>query len=190
MDNQSGDDSEFQTFFPFRVSQEPQLPYHWDGDCRLVINDNMYHTPASKSLDSPRSPSFEIDMPEPYDLIKDCFDCEVESIVSSEVSASTTETACTGIVPEGKEKMALEDQLDFIMGSGKKSQKNSLKQTKHKRSKKTKEQLEILIKEWENIRGQDLDALNVEDLAEKTGLTRVQVYKWFWDHKQKEDNTS
>eukprot|EP00826_Nyctotherus_ovalis_P025118 TRINITY_DN1941_c0_g1_i1.p1 TRINITY_DN1941_c0_g1~~TRINITY_DN1941_c0_g1_i1.p1 ORF type:complete len:178 (-),score=57.91 TRINITY_DN1941_c0_g1_i1:178-711(-) len=176
------DSDELEAYFPFKESNEPRLLYHWDGDCHLVINAKLYHTPESNSPESPSSPKFEID-PEPYELMDDCVNYETQSVASTQVTDSTS---APEVVLEKRANMTLKDQLEFIMCSGKRAQKDFLKTKKYKRSRKTKEQLEILTKELENVREHGLDKLRVDELAEQTGLTEVQVYKWIWDHRLKE----
>eukprot|EP00826_Nyctotherus_ovalis_P036852 TRINITY_DN3307_c0_g1_i1.p1 TRINITY_DN3307_c0_g1~~TRINITY_DN3307_c0_g1_i1.p1 ORF type:complete len:182 (-),score=48.23 TRINITY_DN3307_c0_g1_i1:49-594(-) len=181
MDQQHNDEYDLQPYFPFEESPEPLLPYHWDGDCHLIVNDGLYSN-GLKLPDSPSSPSFEIEQEEVCELMEDCFDCEVQS-VASKVTVSTAGST-EGVKTERKE--TLNDRLDFIMTSGKRCQKDFLKQKKYKRNRKTKEQLEILAKELENMRAQGPDAVDVDETASRTGLSETQVYKWIWDHKLKE----
>lgn len=56
-------------------------------------------------------------------------------------------------------------------------------ETKGKRVRKTKDQVEALIKEYEinsNWENDEIDAISA-----KLGLKKKQVYKWYWDHKAK-----
>lgn len=56
-------------------------------------------------------------------------------------------------------------------------------ESKGKRVRKTKDQVEALIKEYEinsNWENDEIDAISA-----KLGLKKKQVYKWYWDHKAK-----
>lgn len=56
-------------------------------------------------------------------------------------------------------------------------------ETKGKRVRKTKDQIEALIKEYEINSNWDND--EIDAISAKLGLKRKQVYKWYWDHKAK-----
>ncbi len=52
-----------------------------------------------------------------------------------------------------------------------------------RRKRKTYEQLQILIKEFQANPEWSKD--NMQEVSEKTGLSEAQVYKWGWDQKRK-----
>ncbi len=52
---------------------------------------------------------------------------------------------------------------------------------KGKRVRKTKQQLEILNKEY--IQNSDWTSEDISEISAKLSLTKKQVYKWFWDQK-------
>lgn len=52
---------------------------------------------------------------------------------------------------------------------------------KGKRTRKTKEQLEVLNKEYSH--NPDWSAEDIAEISAKLSLTKKQVYKWFWDQK-------
>ena len=184
MEWQFNDDNEFQTYFPFEESNKPRMPYCWDGDCHLLINDKFYrHTPSSGSPKSPSSPNFDIDPTPQYEVMDDYFDSEIKSVVSSEITESTDAGANNEIEVKETKDMTIKAQLDFIMYSGKKGKKNFLKEQKYKRSKKTKEQLDILEYELNDIKNQNIDEEKMDELITKTGLSEKQIYKWLWDHR-------
>ena len=53
----------------------------------------------------------------------------------------------------------------------------------NKRVRKTSDQLEILKKAL--FEAEIIAKENIDELVKKTGLVRIQVYKWFWDHGKK-----
>ena len=57
------------------------------------------------------------------------------------------------------------------------------KEVKGRRVRKTKDQIEALVKEYEINSEWDNDEINA--IAAKLGLKKKQVYKWYWDQKRK-----
>ena len=93
------------------------LPYHWDGECHLVLNDHFY-------VDSPSSPRNEIPDPledldfnieyEPqYEKMEDSPYYLEEIAASSEASGSTNPSMEIPIIPTYGS--TLDEKLDFIM---------------------------------------------------------------------------
>jgi len=94
------------------------------------------------------------------------------------------ETSLVEVETEGIERCKmLENQLEFIMGRCKRTSKDNQKNKKTKRNRKTQQQLDILSEEFKKDR--DFGKARVRMLGEKTGLSEMQVYKWFWDHNEK-----
>ena len=56
-------------------------------------------------------------------------------------------------------------------------------ESKGKRMRKTKDQIEALIKEYEM--NSNWENEEIDEISNKLGLKRKQVYKWYWDHKAK-----
>eukprot|EP00826_Nyctotherus_ovalis_P020869 TRINITY_DN1662_c0_g1_i2.p1 TRINITY_DN1662_c0_g1~~TRINITY_DN1662_c0_g1_i2.p1 ORF type:complete len:189 (+),score=53.66 TRINITY_DN1662_c0_g1_i2:104-670(+) len=166
-----------------------ELPYNWDGDCHLIVNSKFYahsrHPSDENSPHTPGSLDFDVDFPQPCQLMNDC-DPEVQSLDCTMVTGSTANTERMEEEKAGEEGFerckTLDAQLEFIMGRCKRSKDNQ-KNKKTKRSRKTQEQLEILSNEFEQDRSFGKD--RVRALAEKTGLSEMQVYKWFWDRNEK-----
>ncbi len=85
----------------------------------------------------------------------------------------------------------IDQQLSFILDSIRKQKKkeptsNGLnKKGRRARQRKTLAQLDFLQSELRD--SEVLDKPKMKYLAERTGLTESQVYKWFWDHRRKKE---
>lgn len=171
----------------------PSLPYHWDGECHLVLNDNFYcHSPAGEHPSLKDDMDFDVNGS--YEKVDAGLD-EVQSVSTMEtgneqavpVPAPMEETYESvfgdSVLPASKKVQNLDDQLDFIMESSKKHAKLASSEAKHKRSRKTPAQLDVLCQELGNCQTVDKDKMKY--IADKTGLTEIQVYKWYWDRKPK-----
>ena len=79
------------------------------------------------------------------------------------------------------DKMSLEDKLTTIVRSIKKKNKKVKQESKCKRGRKSKKQLEVLNRELE--KGESLTNEKINEISKETGLSAMQVYKWFWDYK-------
>ena len=176
---------------PFAV---PSLPYHWDGECHLVINDNFYsHSPRSPvEVHQPEEVDFDVSLDAPYEKMEDCsVASETYSVAHTLMSASTNSTEPNDMRPpvtESADKgkfQSLDAQLDFIMETSKKHPKISAAERKHKRNRKTPQQLDMLMKELDKVLESNFDKEKIRDVAIQTGLAEIQVYKWYWDHKSK-----
>lgn len=75
----------------------------------------------------------------------------------------------------------MDEQLDFIMATTKRSKKQ--KEINQKRSRKTPEQILTLEKELGGLK--NASRSKIRTVATKAGLTTMQVYKWFWDRRFK-----
>ena len=87
-------------------------------------------------------------------------------------------------LPEYAEDLSILDrecEIPEILNSA--STSYSLKKQKWRRNRKNSEQVKILIEEFK--RNCHWSKELVLHLAEVTGLTEVQVYKWSWDYKKK-----
>ncbi len=185
--------------FPVTSSASP-LPYHWDGECHLVVNDHFY----SHSPHSPQSPQskpaalmddldFDVNFVTPFEKMDDCYPpCETQSVAApSEASGSTAASFPEFEVPLPKAEpirskpQTLDAQLDFIMETSKKHAKVHVAEKKHKRNRKTPEQLDILAGEMETVQKMNFDKEKIREIAGKTGLSEIQVYKWYWDRRTK-----
>ncbi len=88
----------------------------------------------------------------------------------------------------------IEEQLDIIFASVRGPSKKTIRKIKsgealiRARERKTKTQIETLERELADIK--ELDSENIAKIAEKTGLRKTQVYKWYWDHKKRTEGES
>ena len=154
------------------------LPYHCDGECHLILNDNFY-------IESPMHDPFDgIYLDEDYEYQFEKMECSPKLGVISEISSEAS--GSTGISDTIECAMpvytTLDSQLDFIMETTKKHKKPH--EPGKKRNKKTPHQLKILMEELGSD-PENADKKKIKVVAEKTGLTELQVYKWCWDRKVK-----
>lgn len=78
-------------------------------------------------------------------------------------------------------ELNLDQKLDVIIGTTKERSKGVKSSKRSKRNRKTKGQIEVLKKEM--LTGAIITKELINELALKTGLTAMQVYKWYWDYK-------
>ena len=64
--------------------------------------------------------------------------------------------------------------------------RNSRKKAIKKRKRKSNDQLQVLVQQFEMSSEWDKDVMS--SLAKKTGLSEAQIYKWSWDQKKKLEN--
>lgn len=84
-------------------------------------------------------------------------------------------------------ELSLINKLDAIMESTKRRAKKMSSGVKHRRKRKTKEQLKVL---GEEVAGNTkLTSKRLHDISQQTGLSKLQVYKWYWDLKNKKAKT-
>jgi len=176
------------------------LPYHWDGDCSLTLNQTIYVPEEDRvpelpdQLFSDEENNELAKEPEPSAPLISPMHCDGDETVRQESLASlgSVSTQAAGSVssnPSGSVG-SIDEKLDFILDSVKKQKKPAVKKPptdkKHKltRKRKTNAQLEILQKELED--DDVMDKSRMKELAEKTGLKESQVYKWYWDNKHKQ----
>jgi hypothetical protein len=180
------------------------LPYNWDGECHLTLNNAFY-----ASIDPPIEDNtdqflnFEEDEnfgkeEEPLVIKISPMNCNeyprTESIESVESigSLSTDGTGSQKSMPAEFE--SLDQQIDFILDSVKKPTRPAVpkpkveKKKKMSRKRKTTAQIEALQKELGEA--EVIDKNKMKELAEATGLTVGQVYKWYWDFHRKQGNPS
>eukprot|EP00826_Nyctotherus_ovalis_P050564 TRINITY_DN6210_c0_g1_i8.p1 TRINITY_DN6210_c0_g1~~TRINITY_DN6210_c0_g1_i8.p1 ORF type:complete len:210 (+),score=49.85 TRINITY_DN6210_c0_g1_i8:291-920(+) len=176
---------------PSSPSSNGRLPYHWDGESHLIVNEDFYsfapRTPEDKELDENDEMDFDIELDEPLELMEDCADFESESKASTNVTASTSSAVASILEPRPlplvKPVMTLEAQLDFIMETTKKPPKVLVPEKKCRRNRKTPLQLLVLTEALQKLeKGQHMGKKQVVEMAVETGLTEMKVYKWFWDH--------
>jgi len=87
---------------------------------------------------------------------------------------------------DGKKDSALDDQLDFILGSVKRNKcadGSWPENQQSQRTRKSREQVTILLKELGNC--VSVTNKKMKEVAAKTGLKKLQVYKWYWDFKKR-----
>eukprot|EP00826_Nyctotherus_ovalis_P015871 TRINITY_DN1454_c0_g1_i6.p2 TRINITY_DN1454_c0_g1~~TRINITY_DN1454_c0_g1_i6.p2 ORF type:complete len:219 (-),score=74.49 TRINITY_DN1454_c0_g1_i6:209-775(-) len=162
------------------------LPYHFDDDeGHLVLNDNFYvQTPLNVAEDLDPFDDSHFEPGSPFQCMKadvkvhisEVQRSETESEVSTEVSGPPMD------VPTAMESVhTLDAQLDFIMETTKKQQKP--REKSHRRNRKTRDQLKILIDDLGDVEHAERGL--IKQVAAKTGLTELQVYKWYWDRRSK-----
>ena len=180
----------------YGMNGDSVLPYHWDGECQLVLNDNFYVQPQTYQEDDPlENLNFEIESNIPFEKMEDSpkaetpksenilmetIKAETSSVVSSEASGASIISSST--IHSMQSLQSLDSQLDFIMETTKKHKKAHDKG--HRRNRKTPAQLKTLLEELGDAT-QNPDKSKIKSAAEKTGLTELQVYKWYWDRKSK-----
>jgi len=193
MRNQLGNmEEDMQIFMESNISSSPKntiLPYQFDDEYGLVINDNFY-TPspvfgADISLDPFDNSDIDVEMGSSFEKIKEEFKEDIMKIEPSETASVVSTEASGPTVTSFNIPMqginTLDEQLDFIMETTKKHQKP--REKSHRRNRKTPEQLKILIDDLGDV--QNAEKAQIRAVAEKTGLTDLQVYKWYWDRKSK-----
>lgn len=173
-----------------RDSPPPTLPYHWDGECHLVANDRRSsHSPDERPSVFQDDPDFDVDcafdkMDTGLEEIKSVSTMESDSIPQPVAPAAEYRPVFeTTVLPASMKMHSLDTQLDFIMVSSKKYSRVPANERKRKRSRKTQAQLDVLIQELGDVQTVDKDKM--KDIAQRTGLKEIQVYKWFWDRKPK-----
>ena len=212
--NQESNEIEMQ-MYAFRYGEGTSFPttrpYYWDGESDLPeeVPDFLAeeYKPASRpsifsddemelgSPDEPLPKNETVPADAPMMEHPAANDCEAAFSLGSQ----STEGACslnTGTfpnpIPSPNDK--IDQQLDFILESIRKQKKKTKPQepkppkTKRLRTRKTSAQLEFLQSELQE--GEVLDKQKMKSLAETTGLSESQVYKWFWDHRRKKEQTA
>eukprot|EP00826_Nyctotherus_ovalis_P055533 TRINITY_DN7383_c0_g1_i7.p1 TRINITY_DN7383_c0_g1~~TRINITY_DN7383_c0_g1_i7.p1 ORF type:complete len:154 (-),score=35.55 TRINITY_DN7383_c0_g1_i7:206-667(-) len=85
-----------------------------------------------------------------------------------------------------KKEEEIEEKLESILASVRSSSKKGIKKAQtsvRPRVRKTKEQIEILLKEMNGET--ELDKKRIEEVAMKCKLKVSQIYKWYWDRRNK-----
>ena len=175
------------TYYLQNESETPipgTLPYHWDGDAHLVINENFYSTSLldDEAMES-NFPDFSTT--ETVESMKDVLPEPDYTMLGSGSFLSTIESSSDNGLQTPSEESQVENidaKIDFIIETTKKPPKGACTQ-KRKKGRKTQAQLEILQKELGNVKNADKSLIKA--VALKTGLKEVQVYKWYWDRKPK-----
>ena len=109
----------------------------------------------------------------PVSTVAPTVDLKSENIeVESPISSKRT-------TPE----LSLNEKIDAIMESTKRKNKQIKHEMKYKRNRKSKEQVIILHEELS--KGLEMTNEKLNEISMKTGLSKVQVYKWYWDYKNK-----
>ena len=160
------------------IFEDYSLPYHWDKECHLILNENFYLGSLSfePELFEP-PPTFELPLEIPSQPIRE--QPITKDIICSESSGSTVDKV---EVPEPlpKRTKTLDAQLDFIMTTCQKHQPSQEKT--NRRNRKSPEQLMILIEELGEV-PRKISRKEIKAAALKAGLTELQVYKWHYDRK-------
>lgn len=191
--NQDQEMSENSPIFTFPNISETHTPFSWEnedfGNNAVVFNDQFYSIPEVNLLppvcEDPMNLDKQLDQ-----IMEDLPECSEENMINDQESvASTDVTSNSGLRLHEKtglpQETSMDAQLEFIMQSTKKKTKAEDKTKKNKRNRKTKEQLEILDRDITNKSGVTKE--KIKQVAKLTGLKELQVYKWYWDHKAKND---
>ena len=80
-------------------------------------------------------------------------------------------------------ELSLDEKIDAIIESTKRKCKKVKYELKYKRNRKSKDQIKILTDEF--MKGSTIANERLNELANETGLSKIQVYKWYWDYKTK-----
>eukprot|EP00826_Nyctotherus_ovalis_P046915 TRINITY_DN5341_c0_g1_i13.p1 TRINITY_DN5341_c0_g1~~TRINITY_DN5341_c0_g1_i13.p1 ORF type:complete len:210 (-),score=58.23 TRINITY_DN5341_c0_g1_i13:107-736(-) len=204
MSNDAFEEVEMQTYslsYSYPETYPSQLPYHWDGDCHLTLNQSFY-SPWTEALAADFTDQLDLeeekeDLDFPFEpdpsspLAMDCEDSQPQR-TESVVSVSTLSTDATNGNQMGETMETIDEQIEFILDSVKKQRKPVPKKApveKKKgltRKRKTTDQLQLLQKEVSEAEA--VDRGKIRELAERTGLNVSQVYKWYWDFKRKQSD--
>ena len=202
----STEEIEMQTYsmsYQFPTTLPTALPYNWDGECHLTLNSAFYASeepPMEENSDQfffyekngiplkeEEQQAEEISPMHCSEYLK------TESIESIESVGSLSTDGAGSLDSKPGEFKTLDQQIDFILESVKKPNRTNVpkpkveKKKKVIRKRKTTAQLEMLQKEiGEN---EVIDKAKMKALAEETGLTIGQVYKWYWDNRRKQNPT-
>ena len=186
---------ELQTYscsYAYPVNSSPILPYQWDGECHLVLNDRFYASGEPEQPENEHNFSFEVELKDTLELkeetpaesmaMEDSCSINMETCSVQSTEATMSNNGKIGAYA-GKKGQNIDEQLDFIMESSKKHPKVDNADKKHRRNRKSKEQLDVLIQELDHL--EEVDNDTIKGVATRTGLKEIQVYKWFWDRKNK-----
>ena len=111
----------------------------------------------------------------------------LDSPVTSKVDkkSENSDTECQVAKKRSCPELTLTEKIDAIMESTKRKNKQIKHEMKYKRNRKTKDQIKMLSSEL--MEGIDFSTEKLMDISARTGLSKVQVYKWYWDYKNKKD---
>ena len=186
---------EMQTYsmsYSYPTTYPNQLPYQWDGDCHLTLNQTFY----SSITDPPLSlSSDQFSFEEEYNDFMEELPMDFEELkrsgsIVSEESVVSINTLSTDGTNGNQKAETIDEQLEFILDSIKKQKKPEPKKSgkekkkKFTRKRKTTEQIELL--QQEITANEVMDRSKIRALATKVGLKVNQVYKWYWDFKKKQ----
>lgn len=202
MSNESFEEIEMQTYsmsYSHPTTYPTQLPYQWDGECHLTLNQPFYEPlceiPAGDFTDQlvfdedKDGMEFSLGGALSLSMSMDCEDSEPLQ-TESVVSFGTLSTDGTNGNAKGEKVETIDEQIEFILESVKKQKKPvskkmpTDKKKKLTRKRKTNDQLELLQKEISEA--EVMNRMKIRELAERTGLKVCQVYKWYWDYKRKQ----
>jgi len=202
MNEETFEEIEMQTYslsYSFPETYPTQLPYQWDAECHLTLSQSFY-SPWTEDItpeftdrfnfeEEKDNLSFSDELAPSSPLAMDYDDFQPQR-AESVFSIGTLSTDGTNGNQEGEKIETIDEQIDFILKSVKKQKKTASKkmiQEKKKkltRKRKTIDQLELLQKEISEA--ETVSRAKLKELAERTGLSINQVYKWYWDFKRKQ----
>ena len=184
---------EMQTYsinYSYPATYPNQLPYQWDGECHLTLNQAFNKPPDDNSLQNFSDESFLEENKDEVDEVPDNFSCslcpmdfeDLEDQIdlnphrkSSFISIGTLSTEGTNANQKGEKTDKLDEQLDFILNTIKKQKKPEpkpqpieKKKKKRTRKRKTLEQLKLLHKETSGY--EVLDRAKIKSLADRKSV--------------------
>ena len=169
----------FSLSYSYPLSQPSSLPFNWENEGSLVLNNNFYSHMEQDEFMLPdgKEPELLECMQENGGFSEQAADLESCSCPSTDATSNQVPLTT---VPE---VTTLDEQLEFIMESTKKPPKTKSEERKLRRNRKTAEQLAVLTKE---LAGQlNVTKEMIKKVSQATGLKEIQVYKWYWDHRAK-----
>ena len=184
------------------VNYPRALPYYWEGEndlplrCpELVLEEQKeLRCPANVFSDDEMDTGPRPEVPEEREAQPSTGRGLLAGPGATEGAASLESMSTEGansLNARGSPQDGIDEQLSFILESIRKQKKkepaqpNPRKTVRRPRQRKTLAQLEFLQSELRE--NEVLDKSKMKYLAEKTGLSESQVYKWFWDYRRKKE---
>ena len=177
-----------------------ELSYNWDNEVRLM-EDKLKQNSIEESINAIEhvdQQSYEdcrITEINPFEFaVSSSLPMDCENLWDFENSIDKDNFLSIGTISSEENndssKGKIDRQLDFILDSVR-PQKNSIPRKilyqkpkrKFTRMHKTESQVKLLQEAMNE--NKIFDKARIKELAERTGLTASQVYKWYWDNKKR-----
>lgn len=176
--------------FPYEVSYSYPITFQTECSTSSVEPTNSVWNHSLELLSSDEN-VLEVEEisneKELEDLSLDCREVHKGSFLSATTEETFEEPLSGTRKPSFAEELdtsrnEIDQKLDFILNSCKRGSEENVQVCTPKIMRKNKKQVEILKKELGNC--EKVDSKKLKELAAKTGLKKLQVYKWFWDNKK------